>query len=256
MELRLIQKNVVVTGGASGIGEETAKAFSREGARVAILDVDSGRGDRVLQEIRKEGGKADFFRIDLTSEPDIRVGISRIAGEFGGIDILVNNAARYRQGDVRSFRKIDLEDLLAINIVGVLWMTRYVTESMISSGKKGVIVNVASEAGLVGIQNQVIYNLTKAAVISITRSCAIDLAPHGIRVNCVCPGTTETPLLEEALSRVQDPASVRSSIEKSRPLCRLGQPEEIASAILMMATDRLGYATGAVLSIDGGYTVW
>jgi NAD(P)-dependent dehydrogenase (short-subunit alcohol dehydrogenase family) len=118
----------------------------------------------------------------------------------------------------------------------------------------GVIVNVASEAGLVGIKGQVAYNVSKAGMIALTRSCAVDLADRGIRVNAVCPGTTDTPLVREAVSRAPDPAAARRRLESVRPLDRLGTPEEIASAILYMASSESGYATGAVLSIDGGYT--
>jgi NAD(P)-dependent dehydrogenase (short-subunit alcohol dehydrogenase family) len=118
----------------------------------------------------------------------------------------------------------------------------------------GVIVNVASEAGLVGIAGQVAYNVSKAGMIALTRSSAVDLASRNIRVNCVCPGTTETPLVKAAVARAPDPVAARHKLESSRPLNRLGRPEEIASAILYMASEEAGYATGSVLSIDGGYT--
>jgi NAD(P)-dependent dehydrogenase (short-subunit alcohol dehydrogenase family) len=117
-----------------------------------------------------------------------------------------------------------------------------------------VIVNVGSEAGLVGIGNQVAYNVSKGGVIALTRSCAVDFAPHGVRVNCVCPGTTETPLVQAAVLRSADPIAARRKLEQVRPLNRLGKPEEIASAIVYMASDEAGYATGSILSIDGGYT--
>jgi NAD(P)-dependent dehydrogenase (short-subunit alcohol dehydrogenase family) len=117
-----------------------------------------------------------------------------------------------------------------------------------------VIVNVASEAGLVGIRGQVAYNVSKAGMIALTRSCAVDLAEKGVRVNCVCPGTTDTPLVRQAVGRAPDPAAARRRLEGIRPLNRLGTPEEIASAILYLASSEAGYATGAILSIDGGYT--
>jgi NAD(P)-dependent dehydrogenase (short-subunit alcohol dehydrogenase family) len=121
-------------------------------------------------------------------------------------------------------------------------------------GKGGAIVNVASEAGLVGIRNQVAYNVTKAGLIALTRSCAVDFASRGIRVNCVCPGTTDTPLVQDAVRRAADPAAARRALEQIRPANRLGTPEEIAAAILFLASDSAGYATGAILSVDGGYT--
>jgi NAD(P)-dependent dehydrogenase (short-subunit alcohol dehydrogenase family) len=124
---------------------------------------------------------------------------------------------------------------------------------MIESGG-GVVVNVASEAALVGIKGQVAYNVSKAGMISLTQSCAVDLADRNIRVNCVCPGTTETPLVREAINHAHDPVAARLALEQVRPLNRLGTPEEIASAILYLASEESGYATGAIFSIDGGYT--
>ncbi len=118
----------------------------------------------------------------------------------------------------------------------------------------GVIINIASEAGLVGIAGQVAYNVSKGGLIAFTRSCAVDLAGRGIRVNSVCPGTTNTPLVQEAVSRADDPAQARKELEEIRPLNRLGTPEEIASAILYLASDDAAYATGSIFSMDGGYT--
>jgi NAD(P)-dependent dehydrogenase (short-subunit alcohol dehydrogenase family) len=122
------------------------------------------------------------------------------------------------------------------------------------AGNGGVVINVASEAGLVGIAGQVIYNVSKAGAISLTKSMAVDFARKGVRVNAVCPGTTETPLVKNALEKSKDPEKARRKLEECRPLNRLGRPEEIAAAILAMASDDLGYATGSILSIDGGYT--
>jgi NAD(P)-dependent dehydrogenase (short-subunit alcohol dehydrogenase family) len=124
---------------------------------------------------------------------------------------------------------------------------------MIESGG-GVIINIGSEAGMVGIKNQVAYNVSKGGVIALTRSCAVDLAERGIRVNSVCPGTTETPLVKQAVNRAPHPAEARRELEAVRPLNRLGTPEEIASAVLYLASAEAAYATGSVLSIDGGYT--
>jgi NAD(P)-dependent dehydrogenase (short-subunit alcohol dehydrogenase family) len=118
----------------------------------------------------------------------------------------------------------------------------------------GAVINVSSEAGLVGIENQLAYNVSKGGMLALTRSCAVDLADRGIRVNCVCPGTTDTPLVQEAVERADDPAQARRELERIRPLDRLGDPEEIASAILYLASEDAAYATGSVFSIDGGYT--
>jgi NAD(P)-dependent dehydrogenase (short-subunit alcohol dehydrogenase family) len=121
-------------------------------------------------------------------------------------------------------------------------------------GGGGVVINVASEAGLVGIKGQVAYNVSKGGMIALTRSCAVDLAERGVRVNCVCPGTSDTPLVREAVNRASDPAAARRALEEVRPLNRLGKAEEIAAAVLYLASSEAGYATGAILSVDGGYT--
>jgi NAD(P)-dependent dehydrogenase (short-subunit alcohol dehydrogenase family) len=142
---------------------------------------------------------------------------------------------------------------MRVNLTGVFLCSKYAAEAMVSQGS-GVIVNVASEAGVVGIAGQVAYNTSKAAVIGLTRSCAVDLAHSGVRANAVCPGTTDTPLVREAVQRAADPVQARRKLESVRPLDRLGKVEEIAAAILFMASDEAGYATGAILSIDGGYT--
>ncbi len=142
---------------------------------------------------------------------------------------------------------------MRINVTGAFLCSKYAAPIMIAQ-KRGVIVNVASEAGLVGIKGQVAYNVSKGAMIALTRSCAVDLAEYGIRVNSVCPGTTATPLVEAAVNRAPDPAAARRHLEQIRPANRLGTPQEIASAILYLASDEAAYATGAILSIDGGYT--
>lgn len=256
MELGFVGKVVVVTGAGAGIGAETARKFSEEGAKVIVADVDSGRGEKVVKEIReKNNGDALFVETDVSSLESVNSLFNEVVSHFGKVDILVNNAGIYAKGDILSFEEETYQKIMGVNVKGVLLCSKRAAEEMVKQ-KSGVIVNVASEAGLVAIANQMLYNLTKAAVISITKSCAVDLAPYGVRVNCVCPGTTYTPLVENALSKEQDPVATRKKLEESRPLNRLGDPAEIAAAILFLASPKMGYATGAVLSVDGGYTVW
>jgi NAD(P)-dependent dehydrogenase (short-subunit alcohol dehydrogenase family) len=165
----------------------------------------------------------------------------------------VNNAGIYYQADAVGTPEEEWSRLMAVNLTGAFLCTKHAVPAMIRGGG-GAIVNVASEAGLVGIRNQVAYNVTKGGMISLTKSCAVDFASRGVRVNCVCPGTTETPLVQAAVKKAPDPAAARRSLEEVRPANRLGRPEEIASAILYFCTEVSAYATGAVLSIDGGYT--
>jgi len=157
----------------------------------------------------------------------------------------------YFQGDALSTPLADWNRLLAVNLTGAFLCSREAVRTMGERG--GVIVNVASEAALAGIRGQVAYNVSKSGMLALTRSMAVDGAP-AIRVNCVCPGTTETPLVLAAIGRSPDPIAARKALEVSRPLGRLGKPQEIARAIVFLADDEVGYATGAILSIDGGYT--
>jgi NAD(P)-dependent dehydrogenase (short-subunit alcohol dehydrogenase family) len=190
---------------------------------------------------------------DVSKESGVQAAMEQIAANWGSLDVLVNNAGVYYQANAIDTPLEAWEKVLAVNLTGAYLCTKYAAREMLKR-RSGVIVNVASEAGLVGIKGQVAYNVSKGGLIALTRSCAVDFAPLGIRVNCICPGTTDTPLVQAAVNRAPDPAAARRALEECRPLNRLGRPEEIAAAILLLASDELGYATGAVLSVDGGYT--
>ncbi|MCS6828220.1 MAG: 3-oxoacyl-ACP reductase FabG [Caldilinea sp.] len=246
-------KVVVVTGGSKGIGKAIALAFAREGARVAVASIEEAAGEAVIREIESLGREALFVSMDVSQEDRVQAAIQNVLARWGRLDILVNNAGVYLQGDVTETTLEQWNRIMSVNLTGVFLCTKHAAQAMLARGG-GVIVNVSSEAGLVGIPGQVAYNASKAGVISLTKSCAVDLARRGIRVNCVCPGTTDTPLVQEALRRAPDPAAARRRLEEARPLNRLGAPEEIAAAVLLLAGDRMAYATGAVLSVDGGYT--
>ena len=243
----------VVTGASLGIGRAAAEGFAREGAHVALISKHPERGAQAERELTGSGYSAKFFPTDLAVEDDIRRTIDAVVSEWGRLDILVNNAGIYMQGDVTQTSLNDWERIMRTNVTGAFLCTRYAVPVM-QRGGGGVIVNVSSEAGLVGIKGQVVYNVSKAALIALTQSCAVDLAEHNIRVNCVCPGTTDSPLVQAAVSSADDPAAARRRLEQIRPMNRLGTCEEIASAVLYLASPEAGYATGAVLSLDGGYT--
>ena len=244
---------VIVTGASSGIGRATALAFAREGAAVAVADKDKTTGGQVVQEIRLAGGDAEVFDTDVSREADVRALIGAVLGRWGRLDILVNNAGIYYQADAMATPEAAWNNVLAVNLTGAFLCIKHALPGMIQAGG-GAIVNVASEAGLVGIRNQVAYNVSKGGLISLTRSCAVDFAGKGIRVNCICPGTTDTPLVKTAVGRAADPQAARRALEQVRPADRLGKPEEIAAAILYLAGEAAGFTTGAVLSVDGGYT--
>lgn len=246
-------KVAVVTGAAKGIGQATALAFARAGARVAILDPSLEEAEKVVGQIQDHQGEALAFPTDVSKEFEVRTAFEQVTERWGRLDVLVNNAGIYYQADAVQTPLDVWEKVLAVNLTGAFLCTKYAIPYMVKSGG-GTIINVASEAGLVGIKGQVAYNVSKGGMIALTRSCAVDFAQMGVRVNCICPGTTETPLVQAAIQRAADPVEARRALESSRPLNRLGRPEEIAAAILFLAGEPVGYATGAILSVDGGYT--
>jgi len=251
--MRFKGKRVLITGGTKGIGWATAQLFAREGASVALLARDPALGSSRLQALRDEGAEALYLKADLASWEELDGAFAELKSLWGQLHILVNNAGIYAQGDVEATSPEAWEEILRVNLTGAFYCIKLALPLMPPGGS---IVNVSSEAGLVGIPNQVAYNVSKAGLIALTRSCALDLAPRGIRVNAVAPGTTWTPLVEEAVGRSADPEAARRELEMKRPLGRLGRPEEVAAAILCLASDEMAYATGAVLPVDGGFTAW
>ena len=246
-------KVALVTGAGAGIGLEAALAFGRMGARVVLVDVSSQNLQDARELFDRNGYEGLFCAADVQVSEQIQQVIDEIDHSWGRLDVLVNNAGIYCQGGVLETSEKDWATYLSGESDGRVLANQGRAPTDVEGGG-GVIVNVASEAGLVGIKNQVAYNVSKAGMIGFTKSCAVDLAPLGIRVNSVCPGTTDTPLVQAAIHSSDDPEAARRNLENRRPLNRLGKTEEIASAILYLSSDEAGYATGSILSIDGGYT--
>lgn len=246
-------KVALITGAGAGIGLETALAFGKIGTKVALVDNSTQNGEQGLKAMEKLGYTAKLIVVDVQKSTQVQQAISEVEKSWGRLDVLVNNAGIYFQGSAVETSEEVWEQILAVNLTGAFLFTKYAVPLLTKHGG-GVVVNVASEAGLVGIKGQVAYNVSKAGMIGLTKSCAVDFASLGVRVNCVCPGTTDTPLVQAAIHRTSDPSQARRNLESVRPLNRLGRPEEIASAIVYLASDEAGYATGAILSIDGGYT--
>lgn len=251
--MRLAGKVAIITGAGAGIGRASALFFAKEGAEVVVADCDPEKGAKTVRLIKENGGVAIFVQVDVSKAANVKNMVKTTVETYGKLDILINNAGIYAQADVVGATEEEWDRILDVNLKGVFLCSKYSIPEMIKGGG-GSIVNIGSEAGIVGIKNQVAYNVSKSGVIALTKSMAIDFAAHNIRVNCVCPGTTETPLVEAALERAPDPAAARRAVEEVRPANRLGRPEEIAAGILYLASDESPYATGSILSIDGGYT--
>ena len=251
--MRFRDKVAFVTGAASGIGRAAAIAFAEEGARVAVVDVDQVQGEEAAQLIRQYSDQVLFLPTDIAKESQVKAMVDRLVEQWGRLDIVVNNAGIYHQANAIDTTLEVWNAVISVNLTGAFLCTKYASMAM-AKGGGGVIINVASEAGLVGIKRQVAYNVSKGGMIALTRSCAVDFAELNIRVNCVCPGTTMTALVKAAINRAPDPTTAQRALETIRPLNRLGTPEEIASAILYLASDEVKYATGAILSVDGGFT--
>ncbi len=244
------EKIVAVTGGEMGIGKAIARDFSDQGAKVVIIGIDEVEGPKTAENLSRE---ALFIKTDVSREEEVSKLPGKIEEKFGLVDVLVNNAGIHKTGNILTTKTEDWNKILDVNVNGVFLVTKYIMKQMMKKNK-GVVVNVASEAGKVAFKNQIAYNVSKAAVISLTQSIAADFACENIRANAVCPGTTMTPLVKKIFEEADDPDQARRELEETRPLERLGKPEEIARAVLCLASEDLGYATGSIFSIDGGYT--
>lgn len=253
--MEFIGKAVLVTGASSGIGLAIAEEFCREGAEVGVCGIpgDELTTNKVCDDLSAKGCRVKPFHVDVADEESVMELLKDFIDTYKKIDVLVNNAGIYIQADAESARTEDWERILNVNLTGAFLTIKHAIPFFKKQGG-GAIVNIGSEAGIVGLPNQVAYNVSKAGIVALTKSCALDFADDGIRVNCVCPGTTETPLVTKSVNSQSNPDEARRKLASSRPAKRLGKPEEIARAVLMMADDRVAYATGSVFSIDGGYT--
>jgi NAD(P)-dependent dehydrogenase (short-subunit alcohol dehydrogenase family) len=251
--MRLQDKVAVITGAGSGIGRATAILFSREGAKTIIVDIDEKTGQATVDMIKEKGREALFVPTDITDSFKIKFMVTRVIETYGKLDVLVNNAGLLTTGNVIDIDEGQWDKIMDVNLRAAFLCCKYCLPEMIKKGG-GVVINVSSEAGIRAWKDLVAYNVSKAGLISLTKSIAVDFASQNIRANCVCPGTTETPLLSSALAKEADPEKARHEMEKVRPANRIGKPEEIAYGILYLASDESPYATGAMLSIDGGAT--
>ena len=247
----LVGKRALITGAASGIGRATARLFAREGAAIAVADLDEAGGQDVVQQIASSGGRACFIRCDVSRAADCERAVRETVESLGGLDILFNNAGIIRRADALNTTEEEWDRVMAVNVKSVFLMSRYAIPVMIAAGG-GAIVNTASGWGLVGGRNALSYCASKAAVVNMTRAMALDHGAQNIRVNCICPGDTDTPLLRDEAQQLSQPAQVFLRESADRPLQRIGTPEEIAQAVLYLASDTASYVTGTALVVDGG----
>jgi 2-keto-3-deoxy-L-fuconate dehydrogenase len=251
--MKLEQRVAVITGAGSGIGRAMALLFAREGARILAADMNGDAAEETAGQIVASGGRCVRLKVDVTQPGQVRHMIERAQSEYGRIDILCNNAGIGSTTDVIACEPDEWDRVMTVNAKGVYLGCKYVLPHMIAQGG-GVIINTASVAGMVGIVKRASYSASKGAVIALTRQVAIDFVQHGIRVNCLCPGTVDSPWVERLLARAEDRASARQALEARQPMGRLGTPEEVAAAALYLASDDAAFITGTGLVIDGGWT--
>ncbi|MFY9527667.1 MAG: glucose 1-dehydrogenase [Candidatus Acidiferrales bacterium] len=244
-------KAALITGGASGIGRATSLLFAREGAAVGIVDLNEERGVAVTREIAAAGGRAFFQRGDVTRATDCEHTVERMVREFAGLHILFNNAGIIRRATVIDLSEEDWDRVMKVNVKPMFLLSKLVIPVMARAGG-GSIINMASGWGLAAGPRAAVYCASKGAVVQLTRAMAIDHGPQKIRVNCLCPGDTDTAMLREEARQLGEPSDQFLAEAARRPLRRLAKPEDIAQAALYLASDASGFVTGTALVVDGG----
>ncbi len=250
---RLAGKTALITGAASGIGRATALLFAAEGARVAVADIDEAGAADVTNEIASASGGAVAVPGDVSTDAGAGAIVGEVLARLGRVDVLVNSAGINQNRQLADLTDEFVERLFSVNLKGTLFMAKHAARAMIRAGG-GAIVNVASATAVRPRPDMPVYASTKGAVVSLTRSMAIDLAADGIRVNAVSPGSTDTPMLDRTYAAMPDSEELRSRNIQAVPLKREGRPSEIGRVILFLASDEASYVTGQIVGVDGGTT--
>lgn len=251
--MRLEGKVAIVTGGSKGIGAGIAEIFCEEGAHCFIVARGRDAIDTKVEALRKAGGKADGIVCDVGKSDDVQAMTERVVREAGGIDVLVNNAGYHNSKGIEALSEEEWDALLDTNLKSVFLCTKFALPALKKS--QGTVINMSSMVGLVGQPNACAYAATKGGIIALTKNLAIDLAPYHIRVNVICPGWIQTPLVEEWFEKQQDPVAARKYIYGQHPIGRIGTSREVGQAALFLATQDSAFTTGSVIECDGGITL-
>jgi NAD(P)-dependent dehydrogenase (short-subunit alcohol dehydrogenase family) len=244
-------KSAIITGAASGIGRATALLFAREGASVLLADLNQSGGTEVQREISSAGGRAHYQHADLTQAADCQHIVDHTVELFGAVNILFNNAGIIRRASVVDLSEEDWDRVMDVNVKSIFLMSRYTIPVMARTGG-GSIINTASGWGLTGGPKAAVYCASKGAVVLLTKAMAVDHGRQNIRVNCICPGDTDTAMLRDEARQLGEITDRFLADAAHRPLGRLGKPEEIAQAALYLASDSSSFVTGTALVVDGG----
>lgn len=254
MSKRLADKIAIVTGGGSGIGEAISLRFAAEGARVAVLDLDGEAAERIAAQINEYGGEARSYACDVSNQTSVQGTIARVAEELGGLTTLVNNAGIAHIGNVEKTNPEDLDRVYQVNVKGVYHCLQAGIE-FLKQNESGAIINMASICSAIGIPDRFAYSMSKGAVLMMTRSVACDYLEENIRCNCISPARVHTPFVDKYLENNYPGREVEmlANLSATQPLGRMGQPEEIASLAVYLASDESTFVTGANFEIDGGF---
>jgi NAD(P)-dependent dehydrogenase (short-subunit alcohol dehydrogenase family) len=251
--MKLEGKVAVVTGGGYGIGAAIGRLFAQEGARVALIGRDGARGERTSQEVRRQGGDCRFYVADVSRAEQVAQVAARILKDYPRVDILVNNAGIWRPGRVVDLDEETWDSVLDTNLKGMFLVSKRFLPGMMER-KSGVVINVSSVAGLVGAREASAYAASKGGIINLSRSMALDFAPFGVRVNCLCPGMTDTAQGDTVVGHYKPDADPKEAKRNWQPLRRVGTAEDVAKAALYMASEDSDFMTGAIQVLDGGLT--
>ncbi|MCX9025025.1 MAG: 3-oxoacyl-ACP reductase FabG [Candidatus Methanoperedens sp.] len=246
--MRLENKVAIITGAGSGIGKETALLFAEKGAKVVVADVNVRGGEETVAHIKKNGGEAFFFKLDVTNREQSKQMTKEILEKYGRIDVLINNAGIVQDAFLSKMTEEQWDKVINVNLKGVFNCTQAVVDVMMNQGT-GVIINTSSIVGLNGNVGQANYAATKAGLIGMTKTLAKELGKKGIRVNAVAPGFIATPMTSNV------PEKILEMMKEKTPLRRLGEPKDVAYAYLYLASDEANFVNGAVLCVDGGLVI-